>query len=128
MEKRFSEWIKIKENLHNMGRMPYIREGEVWWAALGENIGVEISGKGDGFSRPVLVMKKINRYCFMAIPLTSQNKSGPWYVDFVFKDKKEIVVIIQAEIMSTSRLYRKMGQIPVSDLDKVRARFHHIFS
>ena len=56
--KRFNEWIRIKEKLHQVGRTPHNLEGEIWWSAVGENVGVEINGKGDVFSRPVLIMKK----------------------------------------------------------------------
>ena len=52
-KKRFPEWMKLKEKLHRIGRIRTIHEGEVWWAAVGENIGVEINGKNEGFTRPV---------------------------------------------------------------------------
>ena len=64
-EKDFDGWIKVKENVHYYGRMPNIKEGEIWWCAVGENVGVEINGKSDAFSRPVLVMKKLSRFGFL---------------------------------------------------------------
>ena len=33
--------------MHNTGRLPAIKEGEIWWCAMGENIGVEINGKNE---------------------------------------------------------------------------------
>jgi len=56
-EKRFSEWIERKERIHDVGRLPAISEREVWWVAVGENVGIEINGKSGRFSRPVLIYK-----------------------------------------------------------------------
>ena len=49
-EKRFEEWFELKES-HTTGRVPDTREGEVWWCAVGENVGVEINGKSKTFAR-----------------------------------------------------------------------------
>lgn len=61
MLKKFLEWIGIKEKIHNTSRGPRLyKEGDIWWCAVGENIGIEINGKGKMFSRPVLVYKKLS--------------------------------------------------------------------
>lgn len=55
--KHFEAWINLKAKLHDMNRLRAVHEGDVWWCAMGENIGVEINGKHEVFSRPVLVFK-----------------------------------------------------------------------
>ncbi len=90
---------------------------------MGENISVEINGKHEVFSRPVLIFKKLSRYGFMGIPLTSQEHQGDWYVPFVFRDKKQIAALAQARVMSVSHLYRKMGNATKGDLRKVQDGF-----
>ena len=70
-EKHFDKWNRLKTNLHNDAKLPKIDEGDIWWCSVGENVGVEINGKSDFFSRPVLVLKKLSRYGFLGIPLTS---------------------------------------------------------
>ena len=127
-DKHFPQWINQKSHLHTVGRIPRIKEGEIWWCAVGENIGVEINGKNDVFSRPVLVFKKLSPYGFMGIPLTSQLHEGNWYVPFVFKDKTSIAVIAQARVLSVSRLYKRMGTIPDSDLEKVQVGFDKLYA
>lgn len=73
--KRFLEWIGIKEKLDsNDFRPPLINEGDLWWCAVGENIGVEMSGKGKDFTRPVIVLKKLDRFAFFGIPTTTNAK------------------------------------------------------
>ena len=75
-EKHFDEWMVLKRNLHNMNRLRLVHEGEIWWCAMGENVGIEINGKHEVYSRPVLVFKKLSRFGFMGIPLTSQSHTG----------------------------------------------------
>lgn len=119
-KKFFKDWILLKEKLHNDKRVFLVSEGDVWWCAVGENVGVEICGKGKTFVRPVLVVRKFGKFSFLGVPLTSQNHKGSWYVSFRFKNKKQIAVLSQIETISVLRLYNKMGTVPNSDLDLVK--------
>ena len=81
--KRFLEWIGLKEKLHNsVHKPPLFKEGEVWWCSFGENIGIEVNGKGGKFSRPAIIFKKLSADGFFAIPLSTQIKSGTWCADY----------------------------------------------
>ena len=64
----------------------------------------------------------------MGIPLSSQEHVGPWYINFSFQNKMQTAVLSQARVYSTSRLYGRMGQVPESDLEKVRAGFLALYS
>ena len=102
-EKDFDGWIRLKKKLHFCGSLPRIKEGDIWWCSCGENVGVEINGKNELFSRPVLVYKKLSRFGFVGIPLTSQVKYGSWYVEFDFKGKRQTAVLAQIRTFSVSR-------------------------
>lgn len=102
--------------------------GKIWWCAIGENVGAEINGKGESFARPVLILKKLSHLNFMGIPLTFQPHEGTWYAQFVFKDKLQVAALAQARSISVSRLYKKMGEVPKSDLEKVREAFLKLYS
>lgn len=119
-KKDFDGWIKIKKRLHGEGKLRMMREGEIWWCAIGENIGSEICGKGKTFARPVLILRKLSRLNFIGIPLTSKSRTGSWYVKFYFKNKLQIAVVAQVENISVYRLYSKIGRVPDSDLALVR--------
>ena len=124
MEKRFSEWITLKEEIHNQGAFPpLLKEGEIWWCSFGENIGIEINGKNAPFSRPIYVYKKLSRLGFMGIPLTSKQKTGSWYVNFDFQEKPQSAILSQARVMSTSRLLNRMGCLDDKDKAKIKAGF-----
>ena len=127
-KKRFDEWNNVKKITHDSSRVPAIKQGEVWWCAVGQNIGVEIDGKGSKFVRPVLVFKKLSRLGFLGIPLTTQEHDGDWYVPFVFQNKQQFAVLSQVKAFSVLRAYRRMGTIPESDFDLVVSNFGRLYS
>ena len=120
MQKNFYGWIKLKTKLHFIGHTCAIKDGDIWWCAVGENVGTEINGKNETFARPVLVLKKLSRYNFIGVPLTSKIHAGSWYASFIFKNKIQIAVLSQVRNFSVFRLYNKMGVVPESDLEIIK--------
>ena len=113
-EKNFKEWNSMKEGIHNRrDESPvYFHEREIWWCRLGINIGFEQDGKGDESSRPVLILKKINKHIFLAVPLSTKIKQNPYYVIYLDSRMQERSAIIsQIRLVSAKRLMRKMEQI-----------------
>lgn len=122
--KRFLEWIKLKEKLHRATfKPPLVAEGEVWWASMGENIGREISGKSELFSRPVLVFKKLSRETFLALPTTTQERHGSWYVRITYGKYDVSIVLSQARVLDTKRLSSRLGQVNEEDFRKIQEGF-----
>lgn len=54
------------------------------------------------------------------IPLTSQDKSGSWYVKFDFKGREQTAVLSQIRMLSVSRLSSRMGELDMADIDKIK--------
>lgn len=127
MEDSFSEWMALKEELHGANRLRTFNDGEIWWCAMGKNVGVEINGKNGEFSRPVLILKKLSRFGFMGVPLTSQPHEGSWYVPFALGDRDEFAVLAQARVMSVARLYCKMGDATNGDMKRIREGFRKLY-
>lgn len=122
--KRFSEWIGLKEKIHNQEhRPPLFKDGEIWWSYFGENVGAEANGKGVQFTRPVLVFKKYDRFSFFAIPLTTKNKIGTWYCSFTHAGKLQTAQLAQGKVISYKRLKERMGKIDSSDYKKIKEAF-----
>lgn len=119
-EKHFQKWIRLKEKIHFKHAVPKITEGDIWWCSCGENVGIEINGKNELFSRPVFIYKKLSRLGFIGIPLTSQNKSGSWYVNFSFQEKKQTAVLSQIRTFSVSRLTERMGKLDEIDIRRIK--------
>ena len=108
---RLTAWTKRKLRIHMDARTFYFAERELWWSSLGENIGDEVNGKHDVFERPVIVLKKLSRNLFFAVPVTTQPKQGSWFYRFGFRGENRWAVLVQARVMSSKRLVRRMGNI-----------------
>lgn len=129
MIKRFTEWIRIKQKVHESDASPvFFKEGDIWWCAVGENVGVEINGKGDTFSRPVLVYKKLSKNGFVGIPLSTKMKEGTWYVSFTFKEKEVCANLSQIRTFAASRMLDKMGTLDEGDREKIKSGFLRLYS
>lgn len=126
-KQEFNDWIEVKIDVNHRGLKFNFSEGEVWWCAIGRNVGVEINGKGKEFVRPVFVLRKLNKRSFMAVPLTSQEHSGAWYVNFRFKNMQEYAALSQVRIVSVARLYRRIGRADEMDVLRIRQGFHDLF-
>ena len=118
---RFVEWTKLKIRLHiDHQKIVYFYEREIWWASLGENIGFEQNGKDESFSRPVLILKKLGKYSFLGIPLSTKIKERIGYLKLYFKGEIVSAIISQMRIYSTKRILRKMGRIDNNQFDRIK--------
>lgn len=127
IKEEFSSWNNVKVSLELHGRQPKISQGQLWWTGVGKNVGSEINGKNERFSRPVLVYRKLCGNQFVAIPLTSQPHEGSWYIHFMQNGKKQTAVVGDAKTMSTKRLYRMIGKIDDADYERVKAGFLKLY-
>jgi mRNA interferase MazF len=63
--KKFNEWNEVKKEIDTREKSIIFKERDVFWVSIGENIGYEQNGKGEIFSRPVVIVKKIfEKYVF----------------------------------------------------------------
>ena len=127
--KRFLEWIGLKEKLHNKEhKPPLFKEGEVWWCYWGENIGGEINGKKEQFTRPVFILKKYDKYSFLGLPLSTKIKIGTWYVNINFAGIDQTISLSQGRVFDHKRLKEKVGEMSESDVDKIWAGYLNLHS
>jgi len=119
--KRFLEWVGLKERLHSkICKAPYVSEGEVWWASIGENVGSEINGKSQLFTRPVIIFKKLTHSYYFVIPATTKEKSGSWYVPYDQGGVKANACLHHARSIDYRRLFSRLGELEASDLAKIK--------
>lgn len=121
--KEFIEWTKkkIRHHINEEVGKKYFREKEIWWAAVGKNIGFEINGKNDLFERPVLILKVYSKDMCFILPLSSKIKEPvPWYQKVISLENGDSAVIInQGKIISSKRLLRKHDIISTEDYNKL---------
>lgn len=115
VEKRnnLSSWekLKVKLNFSDREHKLYFKERDLWWCSIGINIGHEEDGKNIISERPVLIIKKYNKYLFLAVPLTSRRKQGNYYYELCFERKICTAILSQLRTLSSKRLSRKIGRI-----------------
>jgi mRNA interferase MazF len=122
----FTDWVKIKIRLHILPKGPYFKEGEIWWASVGQNVGVESNGKNKGFERPVLILKKFNKDMFLAIPVSTKIKEDQYKVIFMNNNKKYSANLSQMRVLDSKRLLRMVAKISGSDFAEVKKIYHEV--
>ena len=126
--KRFLEWIGLKEKLHaNDSKPPLVRERELWLVSFGENVGSEMNGKSQLFSRPAVVIKKLAHGFFLVAPTTSQPHTGSWYVKIEFGSRTMFVCLHQIRVIDYRRLSSRIGQIDGDDFKKIKTAFARLY-
>ncbi|OHA18714.1 MAG: hypothetical protein A3C08_02830 [Candidatus Taylorbacteria bacterium RIFCSPHIGHO2_02_FULL_47_18] len=120
MNKNFDEWNTEKKKVHMKAGVAYAHPREVWWCALGANIGAETDGKHNNFERPVLVLRVYNKDTLFVLPITSQKKADDFHCAVKVAFGTVWVKLTQGRVISTYRLLRKVDMIPESAFKKVR--------
>lgn len=127
--KNFDEWNTQKQKIdaHEIQDSLYVKEREVWWISVGVNVGAEIDGKNELFERPVLIFRKVGREQFYGLPLTSKEKSGPFYRLVHCGDSAGNVCLSQLRVFSTKRLIRKIDVINEGEFAELQETFARFF-
>jgi mRNA interferase MazF len=118
--KNFDDWHKIKKSIDNNSRPPFFNEREVWWLSIGVNVGYEIFGKGETFTRPVVIVKKMGRYTFLGVPLTSKRRDLPFCVPIDFDGKNGSALITQLRTLDSRRLVERIGTLGSKQVSLIR--------
>ena len=122
--KNYDKWNDKKKELQKSSLLKtiYFKEGDIWWCSLGLNIGDESFGKGEFFRRPVLVYRKLSNNMCIAIPLTSKEKTGTWFVDITLNSETRCAMLYQIRTLHKKRFQYKIGQLSKADLIKVKEK------
>lgn len=124
MQKDFDSWNSLKKHVNEeFGILPYFREGEIWWVHLGINIGYEMDGKGNEYSRPILVIKKYNQYSFLSAPLSTSTKPNIYrvYVGLI-RGRKSFVNLSQLRNIDSRRLINKSCSLDTHVFEKIKEK------
>jgi len=117
----YDRWSNIKQKLNKRKHNFYIKQGEIYFLSIGQNIGYETYGKDELFLRPVLIFKKLNRYTFIGIPLTSKQKSGDHFFSFQYKkDTISTAQISQMRMFDIKRIEYRSGRISTMDFENLK--------
>ncbi len=121
MTKDFSNWHHLKQDIDTQHKPPLFREREIWWCSIGVNIGYEILGKGNNFTRPVLVIKKYSAFSFLGIPMTSQIQKANYFTYLIdCKGKPSLLLLSQIRTFDARRLNQNIEKIGKECFEEVK--------
>jgi len=120
---KLAEWFEVKAVISLEENLPFFKEREVWWCSVGMNVGYEVFGKKEVFTRPVLVVRKYNKYTFLGLPLTSKRKDIPAHYHLDFNERQGSVLLDQARVFDVRRLKEKIGRLGNVETKKISTAF-----
>jgi mRNA interferase MazF len=121
--KDFDRWNELKKKLHTREEKILFHEREIWWCSLGVNVGFEENGKNEMFERPVLILRKFNKFILWVLPLTRSQKDGDFYYRITQREEDDSVVILsQIRLISSKRLLRKMRMMKESEFEDIKSK------
>jgi mRNA interferase MazF len=125
MEKDFDKWNNQKKiiNLRSNNTDFFYHEREVWWCAIGVNVGFEQNGKGADFVRPVLIIKGFSKDVFICVPLTTKLKEGKYYHEISLNDGiMRKVILSQIRLIDSRRLQEKITMIDKEQFKDIKQK------
>ncbi len=128
--KDYKKWSRLKSDLHNKyvvernSSERYIKEREVRWCVFGENIGHETDGKGESYTRPCIILRKYNKYTFLVVPITSNDKERDFLMDLgKISSVNARVNLSQMRVVSFARM---LGKISIINYEKFQKLLEEI--
>jgi mRNA interferase MazF len=130
VNKRYANqiWLRFKLQLEaNQVRLIY-KEREIWWAALGSNIGYEEDGKSQKFSRPVVIVKGFSEQLIWVVPLSTTTNRGKYYHPLVSVSDKSVALLSQLRTIDTLRLLAKIGMLQETDFVSLKSKLREFLA
>ena len=109
--KDFDSWNKEAKKLDKEIFNDFVHEREIWWCALGVNIGSEQDGKNDSFERPVLIIRKMSPNLLLIAPLTSKITQDQNRIYARTNGEDGQILLAHLRTISSKRLLRKVCRI-----------------
>ncbi|MES3031217.1 MAG: type II toxin-antitoxin system PemK/MazF family toxin [Patescibacteria group bacterium] len=117
--KDFDAWNDRAKLLNSKEFNDFFYAREIWWCALGTNIGSEQDGKNESFERPVLILRKINPSLLLIAPLTSKITKWDYRINIKLSGEESQILVEQIRTISSKRLLRKITVLKVTLFLKV---------
>lgn len=112
--KNFDKWNEYVKKLNERESPIRFSIREIWWCALGVNIGSEQDGKNDDFERPVLIIRRINNEMIWVVPITSNIKIHSERITIELLGDKSQLLLQQTKMVSSKRLLRKISVLKLT--------------
>ncbi len=122
-------WHILEERLNSFtGKPPLVIPGDIWWASLGINVGSEINGKNENFSRPILILKVTKPGFYFGVPLSTRNKTGEEYISLKSGEKDAVACLHQAQAIDFRRLWTRISTLTENEFIRIHTAFLEYYS
>lgn len=122
------KWMAIQAQLQLAPQSQFPERKQIWWACLGQNIGIETNGKNYRFERPVLVIKAFNACALFVAPLTSTLGTHQFLIEFNHLGQKKSVNVSQLRTLSAKRFTKRSPTCQMLILTALFHRFRKLSS
>jgi len=123
---KFVSWVKIKIRTHFVEVAFDFSEKQIWWASIGQNVGIEQNGKNVNFERPILIFRRFNDDQFWALPISTKIKTNKYCHVFNQGGRQFCINLSQMRVMDRKRLLRRLEDLPTDDFIKVKIQIKKI--
>ena len=119
--KEYDPWNEKKKILEQSIPKVFCHSREIWWCSLGLNIGKEQDGGGEGYERPVLILKTLSQNTCLVVPLTSSVSQHPFRIPIGNIDGvNSSVILSQVKTVDTRRFSEKIRILEKDVFDVIR--------
>ena len=127
MKKDYQSWHIKKGLLDQRSTRPYFDERQIWWVAIGQNIGDEEDGKGEDFARPVLIVRKFNQNLFYGLSLSTTSRRGRYYLPLnCLNGTVSVALLSHLRDYDTKRLLKKHTVVSREDFAALKGRLSEL--
>lgn len=129
MKENFDKWNNLKQDLNNKNTQEiFFKEWDIWWISLWQNIKSESNWKWDEFRRPILILKKLSSDTCIAIPLSTQQKTGTWFYNYNLHWENYTALLYQIRMIHKNRFQRKIWELDEKDFWEIKKRLKNLLN
>ncbi len=127
--RNYNQWNIVKQEINFTNRkIHYPKIREIWWINIGLNIGSEIYGKTNQYTRPVLIIK-INKNIFICLPISSKIKKGKFKFKIYTEDEKcHCVIFDQIRVFDRKRFIKRKYIISKNKFKIIIGKFKNMIT
>lgn len=119
--KRYHDWADAQREIDKKGYPTKWKVGGVFWANQGVNIGSEQDGKGDHFTRPILIITEFSERLVLIAPISSKMRRHRYRFKIMVKGEPRMVLLDQVRTIDLKRLGYFIDEIPMATLRQIRS-------
>jgi len=121
MDENLKKWHMVKSDLMKNNKKIFFHEREFWWCSVGKNVGFEQNGKGEEFTRPVIVIKRLSLNTCLIVPLTaSKKRENIFHLGILKNENKESFAMVeQIRLIDAKRLKKKIDMLNKESFGKL---------